>query len=100
MKKVVVYFLLVSFIVPCYAQTESSFDSFLRQLNQSAIDKRQLLVTQYLSRTKTTPIVEGKNKVHFVWLGQADTVKVEGDLQKSWAIPAILHKIECGEKDF
>jgi enterochelin esterase-like enzyme len=100
MKKVVVYFLLVSFIVPCYAQTESSFDGFLRQLNQSAIDKRQLLVTQYLSRTKTTPIVEGKNKVHFVWLGQADTVKVEGDLQKSWAIPAILHKIECGEKDF
>ena len=100
MKKVIVYFFLACFIVPCYAQTESSFEDFLRELNQSTNDKRQRLVNQYLSRTKTTPIVEGKNNVHFVWFGRADTVKVEGDLQKSWAVPALLHKIECGEKDF
>ena len=100
MRKTVAYFLFACFIVPCYAQKESSFEAFLRELNQSTIDKRQRLVSQYMSRVKTTPIVEGKNKVHFLWLGKADTVKVEGDLQKSWAVPAVLQKIDCGEKDF
>lgn len=99
-RKVVVYLLFATSIIPCYAQMESNFEGFLRQLNQSKITQRQQLLGQYLSRTKTTPIVEGKHNVHFVWLGQADTVKVEGDLQKSWAVPDILKKVECGEKDF
>lgn len=99
MQKAAMFLLLACFIIPCYAQKETNFEAFIRQLNQSPVEKRLNLANHYLAGKKPTPIIEGKNKVHFVWLGKADTVKVEGDLQKSWSMPEAMHKIKCGTKD-
>jgi enterochelin esterase-like enzyme len=91
--------LILLLAVTAYAK-DPGFDTFIAQLNNSAPDKRAGLVEKYMAAIGSTPIIEGKDKVHFVWYGKADTVKVEGELQKAWAIPAILSKIDCGEKDF
>ena len=61
--------------------------------------KRSSLVTKYLAKAGATPIIEGNEKVHFVWFGKADTLKVEGELQRSWAIPQVMTRIDCGEED-
>jgi hypothetical protein len=98
--KVIRLLLFVSFLNPCYSQDNLDFGTFLGQLQKSAITKRHDLVTKYLLRIKQTPITQGKTKVYFTWYGKADTVKIEGDLQKSWSTPAILAKVDCGEKDF
>ena len=81
-----------------YAQ-ESGFEAFVQTLNKTDVAKRQNLAEQYLKKVDKTPIVEGKDRVHFIWFGKADTVKIEGELQTSWAIPETLTKVECGASD-
>jgi len=100
MKVTYLLLLFVSLVSPCYSQENSGFESFLRQLQKNAINKRQGVVEKYLLEEKQTPVIGNKTKVYFTWYGKADTVKIEGDLQKSWMIPAVLFKVECGEKDF
>ena len=83
-----------------YGQKPSSFEHFIQSVNNTPIAKRASLVTQYVAKAGATPIIEGNEKVHFVWFGKADTLKVEGELQRSWAIPQVMTRIDCGEQDF
>ena len=62
---------------------------------QSPKDRASSL--KYLAKAGATPIIEGNDKVHLVWFGKADTLKVEGELQRSWAIPQVMTRIDCGE---
>ncbi len=102
MKTIVTLFSLacILFSFQALAQKNSTFEAFIRKLESSPLKERQSLVDRYLSKIETTPIIEGKEKVHFIWYGKADTLKIEGDLQKSWSTPEILSKIDCGERDF
>jgi enterochelin esterase-like enzyme len=81
------------------AQKNSEFDKFIQSLNKSGVDNRQKLAEQFLSKIESTPIIEGRDRVHFVWYGKADTVKIAGELQTAWAIPEIMTKVDCGVRD-
>ncbi|MEH6538344.1 MAG: alpha/beta hydrolase-fold protein [Psychroserpens sp.] len=76
------------------------FENFIKEIKNSPSNHRQEIVNTYLSNNGTTPIIEGKEKVHIIWFGAADTVKVEGDIQGGWSIPETLNKIDCGDLDF
>jgi enterochelin esterase-like enzyme len=88
------------FAFPARAWQKGTFGAFIKELEGSPVKKRRALVEGYLAKTKAIPLVEGKETVHFVWYGKADTVKIEGELQKSWTTPETLAKIECGDRDF
>ena len=90
--------LMLIVITNSNAQKNSGFEVFVQTLNKSDVAKRQNLAEQYFKKIDKTPIVEGE-RVHFVWFGKADTVKIEGELQTSWAIPETLTKVECGASD-
>ena len=100
LRKSIAVLVLSAIIYPgCYAQEHPSFEHFIQTVNNAPIAKKSSLVTKYLSKAATTPIIEGNEKVHFVWFGKADTLKVEGELQRSWAIPQVMTRIDCGEED-
>ena len=100
LRKSIVVFVFAAIIYPVgYAQEHSSFEHFIQKVNNTPIAKRSNLITQYLAKAGATPIIEGNEKVHLVWFGKADTLKVEGELQRSWAIPQVMTRIDCGEED-
>ena len=99
LRKSIVVFVFAAIIYPVgYAQEHSSFEHFIQTVNNTPIAKRSNLITQYLAKAGATPIIEGNEKVHLVWFGKADTLKVEGELQRSWAIPQVMTRIDCGER--
>ena len=77
-----------------------TFDGFIEDLKNKSIVERQSLVDDYLSGVKSTPVIEGKENVHFIWYGEAEKLEIEGDLQKAWTTPETLNKIDCGDRDF
>src|SRR5687767_10659739 len=93
MKKILIFGIILCSLSSSFAQ---SFEKFVSDLERTGAAKRGALVKQYLATVKSTPIIEGKGKVHFVWFGKADTVRVEGELQTSWAIPQMMTRVECG----
>jgi hypothetical protein len=100
-RKSIVVFVFTAIIYPGgYAQKPSSFEHFIQTVNNTPMAKRSSLVTQYLAKAEATPIIEGNENVHLVWFGTADTLKVEGELQRSWAIPQVMTRIDCGDEDF
>jgi len=100
LRKSIAVFVLTAAIYPAsYAQNPSSFDHFIQTVNNNPVAKRSSLVTKYLEKAGATPIIEGNEKVHLVWFGKTDTLRVEGDLQRSWAIPEMMTRIDCGEED-
>jgi enterochelin esterase-like enzyme len=94
--------ILVSIAFPGMAQNKKNqpFKAFIQELEQSSLAGRSFLVDQYLSGIKSMPLIEGENDVHFIWYGKAETLQIEGDLQKAWAIPDMLKRIRCGKHDF
>ncbi len=72
-----------------------SFESFIRRLLLSPAERRSGVVEQYLSAQRSAPIVENDTLVHFVLYGTANTVLVNGDLQR-WLEPDTLYVINCG----
>jgi enterochelin esterase-like enzyme len=93
MKKILSLALILCSLSLSFAQ---SFEKFVSDLEKTGTSKRGALVKQYLANVKSTPVIEGKDKVHFVWFGKADTVHIEGELQTSWAIPQMMTRVECG----
>src|SRR5687767_12484398 len=93
-------FILSAFILALVPATAQNFEAFVRSLDKAAEGKRSALVKQYLGKVTSTPIIEGKEKVHFVWFGKADTVRIIGELQTAWAIPQLMTRVRCGEEDF
>src|SRR6185436_54145 len=82
LRKSIAVFVLTAAIYPAsYAQNPSNFDHFIQTVNNNPVAKRSSLVTQYLEKAGVAPIIEGNEKVHLVWFGKADTLRVEGDLQ-------------------
>jgi enterochelin esterase-like enzyme len=98
MRKTFVTSLFIVIFIPCLAQED--FKAFIQTLNRVPVAKRSDVAKQYLAKVGSTPFIEGKENVHFLWFGKADTVKVEGELQRAWAIPQTMIRIECGEEDF
>jgi enterochelin esterase family protein len=77
-----------------------SFEEFLKEIKNSHSIQREEMVNNYLSNIGRTPIIVGKNKVHFIWFGEADSVEIEGDFQRGWSTPEKLITIDCGTFDF
>jgi hypothetical protein len=96
MQRLLILSSLILLLTPCAAQ---NFETFVKSLDKVSIAKRGTMVKQYLDKVPSTPIVEGRQKVHFVWFGKADTVRVEGELQTSWAIPKVMTVVDCGDED-
>lgn len=101
-KKIYILITLIGLVSLCLAQENENqhFETFVQKLEETAVEGRPRLVKQYLSRVKSTPIIEKTENVHFIWYGKAEKLEIEGDLQKAWAIPEVLNKIDCGEQDF
>jgi hypothetical protein len=93
------YILLMTFFLSIFNQ-QISFEQFIKQLKPFPKDQRKAVFEKYLTEIRTTPVVEQDSIVDFVWVGKADTVLVNGDLQHGWSKPDILNKIKCGEEDF
>lgn len=102
MKTIITLISVACFLFSCQPQhqEDSTFEAFIKDLEGGSVVERQALVEQYLSKIEATPVIEGKEKVHFIWYGEADTLKIEGDLQKAWSTPETLSKIDCGDQDF
>lgn len=81
-------------------QPKKSFTTFMDELEAMPVKERESAISSFLEVQESFPIIEGKDTVHFVWYGQADTLMVEGDQQNAWTKPELLAKIESGEKDF
>jgi enterochelin esterase-like enzyme len=77
-----------------------SFEEFINNVSSSQVSQRHEIVNDYLSSIETSPIIEGKEKVHFFWYGKADTVMINGDLQNGWSKPQYLNKLVCGMYSF
>jgi enterochelin esterase-like enzyme len=90
--------ILLMFMAGTAYANNPAFDSFITQLNKTSLEKRAALAEKYMAAVASTPLIEGKDKVHFIWYGKADTVKIDGELQR--AVPAVLNKIDCGVNDF
>jgi enterochelin esterase-like enzyme len=93
-------FLLIIFICALTCSQAQNFDAFVRSLEKAEVSKRAALAKQYMDKIVSTPVMEGKEKVHFVWFGKADTVNLEGELQTAWAIPQLMTRIPCGDDSF
>jgi enterochelin esterase-like enzyme len=93
------YILLITFFLSLFNQ-QIPFEQFTKQLKLLPTNQRKAVVEQYLTDIRTTPIIEQDSIINFIWVGKADTVLINGDLQHGWSKPDILNKIECGEEDF
>lgn len=100
--KIYLLLLISGIAFNCQAQRGQAlyFETFIQKLKQAPIKRRAQLVDQYFTAIKSTPHIEGKNRVHFSWYGIAHKLEIEGDLQKAWATPELLTRIDCGERDF
>jgi enterochelin esterase-like enzyme len=81
------------------AQSQVPFTNFLKELEDTQIQERDRKVMQYLAQQDALPIVEGEGRVHFVRYSQAQDMRIEGDIQKAWSAPALMDRLECGDKD-
>lgn len=73
-----------------------NFPKFISRLKKTPLDKREAVVHAYLHNIQA-PVVEN-NRVHFLYIGNAVEVRINGDLQNGWAKSHLLEKIDCGEK--
>lgn len=76
-----------------------TFAQFLERLRHLPLHERSAAVRVYLDG-KTTPLIESDSVVHFVHLGMASTVVINGDLQNGWSRPDTMNAIPCGETAF
>ena len=81
-------------------QQSPSFEAFLLRLRLLPVAQRSASVDEILKTSRTTPLVENRSLVHFVWFGKARTVVINGDLQRGWSQPDTLESIPCGEFSF
>lgn len=101
MKKllIIITFAYITFSCQPPKQEDQTFEVFIKNLEDRPNTERQALVDQYLSEIET-PVIEGKENVHFIWYGEAEKLEIEGDLQKAWSTPETLNRIDCGDRDF
>lgn len=86
---------------PTQLQIDNSvFFQFTEKLKSADVSDRQELVQQFLNEHPYTPLIENDSLICFFWIGKADTVLLNGDLQAGWANPDIMKAINCGEVSF
>jgi enterochelin esterase family protein len=90
--------LLILFL--SFGQQASSFNTFLVRLKLLPIPQRSAAVEELLGSSRATPLVENGSLAHFVWFGKANTVVLNGDLQRGWSSPDTLESIPCGDYSF
>lgn len=76
-----------------------TFELVIDRLEQTPVEQRKKIIEQYLNSKRTSPIIEQDSILHFVLYGEADSVSVNGNLQR-WNEPAPLKKIPCGPFSF
>jgi enterochelin esterase-like enzyme len=77
-------------------QGDLSFSEFVKSLENAPRGDRASLAASYL-HGRATPIIENDSILTFVWYGQADSVSVNGALQRSWGSPEKMMSIPCGD---
>ena len=98
----IIFLGILAVIISCQqAKVEKpSFEGFIQNLTNKSSKEMQTLVETYLLQAGITPIIENRKNVHFFWYGTADSVKIQGDLQRGWSTPETLTKINCGDFNF
>lgn len=76
----------------------AGFDGFLAGLEGSLLRDRPGLVTQYMARLPAGPLTDGERAI-FIWLGQATSVLVVGDMN-NWDVNAGLPLRHIDGTDF
>ncbi len=83
-------------LVALLLQGQQLFPDFVKGLERAPVRDRAALATAVLAGRRT-PLVEQDSLLHFVWFGRADSVLVNGSLQKGWRSPERLLAIPCGD---
>ncbi len=60
--------------------SDSPFDKLLAEVDAAAADAKQAVAERFLAAQKSFPVVEGEDRVHFLYHGEATDVAVAGDL--------------------
>lgn len=77
----------------------SKFARFVNELNSSPIDKRSVLIENFISDYTASPVIENEHAC-FYWYGKASSVLINGDIQYGWAIPDTMNLVSCGDSNF
>ena len=114
-EKINIFFLIFFvFIISCSEQKEnksltepsnqqlasSDFYSFASRLVDRPLENRKILIQQFISANPISPMIENKNLAILYWYGKAESVLINGDLQKAWAEPDTMKSILCGDSIF
>ena len=76
---------------------DSQLHQFATHLKAMPEDQRAAAVQQFLLEHPVSPITEGNRLAGILWYGKAQTVFINGDLQRAWTRPEPLDAIACGE---
>jgi enterochelin esterase-like enzyme len=88
--------MLLGFVLVMLLQSQQLFSEFLKTLERAPAHERAALAQAYL-QGRQTPLVEQDSLLHFVWYGRADSVFINGSLQRGWRAPERLSNIVCGD---
>ncbi|MFA5834308.1 MAG: alpha/beta hydrolase-fold protein [Bacteroidota bacterium] len=83
----------------CSIATAQTFQAVVQKLEQSPVEQRRRIIEQYLNTKQFSPIIENDSVLHIVLYGLADSVFVNGNLQR-WLAPDRLERIPCGTYSF
>lgn len=78
----------------------SDFYTFVSHLIDRPLENRKILIQQFITANPNSPIIESKNLAILYWYGKAESVLINGDIQKAWAEPDTMKSIHCGDSTF
>ncbi|HSR49182.1 MAG TPA: PQQ-binding-like beta-propeller repeat protein [Acidobacteriota bacterium] len=62
------------------APSQSRFAEFIEGLEKAAPERRSELIEDFLDRHPTSPVLEGKERAHFIYYGPAQDLALQGDM--------------------
>lgn len=90
---------LVLFLVSCSILTAQTFTAFVNRLEKSPVAERPARVAEFFTRHAVMPLIENDSTVDFIYYGQADTLLLNGNIQR-WSRPDTMERIDCGGLSF
>lgn len=78
----------------------SDFYIFASKLARLDVEDRMILIQQFISVNPISPIIESNNLAILYWYGKAESVLINGDIQKAWTEQDTMKSIHCGDSTF
>lgn len=70
------FLIVLLFSTQLYSQT---FDEFIKSVKSSDIIQKEEIINKYFQSIHTYPIIVNQSIVHFIYIGEAKSVKIAGD---------------------